>query len=315
MSAQKREEMNYNSAEFDTMHRQLKEAVLNMQNELQDYSAKLEELNALIRLFEARKDSMDGVVYNEAQLKELRQLTDRAKALGARRSKAAADLATPDNAAVSAKKKKSDKKTLVGNLVFYGLLALFMLAVFIVSMGGGNGVKTFMGRSAFIVKTSSMESVYPKGSLVVTRSVDPDILQVGDDITYMANQTSTITHRIIAIYENYGDTKFRGFETQGVMNDEPDKNIVLETNVVGKVVFSSKLLGSAANFIINNWPILLFSVAVLVGLSMVLENIMKDDDSGKKDGKGDRGSPGSKKKKKKKAAKKKKKPSNDFLLD
>lgn len=308
MAANKRNDMNnYNTADYEKMHRQLQELVWDMQLELQDYSARLEELQALVALCEAEKETAKGVVYSEAQMKELRRMMDRVSALSAAKKTAAETQAVSVSADTSkADKKKNDKKTLVGNLVFYGVLAIFMLGVFFVSLGNGKGVKTFMGRSAFIVKTSSMESVYPKGSLVVAKSVNPDILQVGDDITFMANQTSTITHRIIAIYENYGDTQQRGFETQGVMNEEPDKNIVLETNVVGKVVFSSALLGSIAGFIINNWPILLFSVAVLVGLSIVLENIFKED-SGDKTGSG--------KKKKKKKRKKKKKASSDFLLD
>ena len=122
-----------------------------------------------------------------------------------------------------------------------------------------------------------MQSEIPKGSLVIAQQVDPETLEIGDDITFMANQTTTVTHRIIGIIEDYEGTGQRAFETQGIMNDEPDAQPVPAVNVVGKVIFHSLVLGYIASFIGNYWPFLLFALAVVIGLIIALKRIYKKE--------------------------------------
>ena len=287
MSAQNDNQMNYNSAKYDNLHQRLHMLILDMQDELNDYSARLEELKAMVVLAEAQRGTLDGAVYDEEQLNELRRMIDKVAAASAQSANEVSSYSSYSKTLTSepipkVDDKKAKKKALIGNIVFYGVLIAFVLAVLFVSISSGSGVKTFMGHSAFVVKTSSMESVYPKGSFILTKYTDPNTLQVGDDITFMSSQTSTITHRIITIYEQYADTNARGFETQGVMNAEPDKNIVLASNVVGKVIFCSSFIGTVIAFVSKNWPILLFSAAVIIALSVVLGRIFKEEDGEEK---------------------------------
>lgn len=166
-------------------------------------------------------------------------------------------------------RKKSGKKravSILGNVLFYAVLICIVVGAFLAKSGSGGQPTVIAGYSAFTVLSSSMEDTYPKGSLIITHSVDANTLEIGDDITYMASATSSITHRIISITENYLGTGARGFETQGTMNENPDKEPVAAANVVGKVVFCSKVLGQAATFVSANWPILLFFVVVLGAL-------------------------------------------------
>lgn len=164
------------------------------------------------------------------------------------------------------KKKKHGALSILGNVLFYVALIAFVVGIFLAKSGSGGQPTVIAGYSAFTVLSSSMEDTYPKGSLIVTRSVDTNTLKIGDDITYMSSATSSITHRIIGITEDYLGTGARGFETQGTMNDKPDKEPVAAANVVGQVIFCSTLLGQAATFVSANWPILLFFVAVLSAL-------------------------------------------------
>lgn len=83
------------------------------------------------------------------------------------------------------------------------------------------------------------EDVYSKGAPVVSRRTDPSTLEIGDDITFMTSETTTVTHRIIGIVENYADTGQRAFQTQGVMNRTPDSQLVPAVNAVDKAVFHS----------------------------------------------------------------------------
>ncbi len=167
--------------------------------------------------------------------------------------------------------KKNNALSIITNIVFYALIISLVFGAFLIRSSKNGRPWMVGGYSAMTVLTSSMEDVYPKGSLIITKSVDPDKLKIGDDITYMTNETTSITHRIIGITENYLDTNERGFETQGVMNDKPDKEIVSAGNVVGRVIFCSKTLGDIATFIAKNWPFLLFFVFVIVILLAFLK--------------------------------------------
>lgn len=172
----------------------------------------------------------------------------------------------PEPKAKKKEKKKRGALSVLGNVLFYVALIAFVVGIFLAKSGSGGQPTVIAGYSAFTVLSSSMEDTYPKGSLIVTHSVDTNTLKIGDDITYMSSATSSITHRIIGITEDYLGTGARGFETQGTMNDKPDKEPVAAANVVGQVIFCSTMLGQAATFVSANWPILLFFVVVLSAL-------------------------------------------------
>lgn len=182
------------------------------------------------------------------------------------------ELSEQENTAKSKNKNKKNKGlTVVSNIVFYTLILALVFGAFLIRSSKNDSPWMLGGYSAMKVLTGSMEDVYPQGSLIITKSVDPQKLNIGDDITYMTGETTSITHRIIGITENYLDTNERGFETKGVMNENPDKEIVSAANVVGRVVFCSKTLGDIATFITNNWPLLLFLIFVIIVLLAFLK--------------------------------------------
>ncbi len=174
--------------------------------------------------------------------------------------------------------KPKKKKSLFGDLLFYGVLIVLIVGTVILTGNGEQGPRSFAGFTAQTVLTSSMEDVYPKGALVVSRRTDPNTLEVGDDITFMTSETTTITHRIIGIVEDYADTGQRAFQTQGVMNQAPDSQLVPAVNVVGKVVFHSYAAGKAVDFLKSSWPLLLFFLVLLAVLVRVLRYIYRKDD-------------------------------------
>ncbi|HJD24578.1 MAG TPA: signal peptidase I [Firmicutes bacterium] len=180
-----------------------------------------------------------------------------------------------------AEKQKKKKAFLWGDLLFYGVLIALLVGVVLLAGNGKQGPRSFAGFTVQTVLTSSMESVFPKGSLVISRYTDPDTLEIGDDITFMASQDTTISHRIIGIVENYADTGQRAFKTQGVMNAAPDSELVPAVNVVGKVVFHSYAAGKAVDFVKSYWPLLLFFLVVLAVLIRVLRYIYGKEDGGR----------------------------------
>jgi len=152
---------------------------------------------------------------------------------------------------------------------FYAVLLTAIAAAFF--LGGGSGApRTLMGYSVMMVLTDSMHSEIPRGSLVAIKRVDPAEIRVGDDVTYIREDNSTVTHRVIGIAENYGGSGMRGFQTQGVDNRLPDPDIVYANNIAGKVEWHNAFIGQTAVFLRLNWAYAVILAVILLALTVTL---------------------------------------------
>lgn len=110
------------------------------------------------------------------------------------------------------------------------------------------GVRLF-GVRTYAVMSGSMEPTYPTGSLLYVKRVDPADLKVGDSITFMLDEDTVATHRIIEILPDEEEKDVIRFRTQGDANDTPDGTPVHCKNVIGKPVFAIPYLGYFAHMI------------------------------------------------------------------
>jgi signal peptidase len=153
----------------------------------------------------------------------------------------------------------------VSDLIFYAVLAAVVL-VTLVNIGGDGAPRTVFGYSCMRVLTTSMQKEIPKGSFIVVRATDPGLINVGDDITYMKDSVTSVTHRVIEIREDYTEDGARGFVTQGVNNSQPDDKIVSADNIVGVVTLVVPKLGAALSVMGEN----LWLLFIIFGLFMLL---------------------------------------------
>ena len=124
-------------------------------------------------------------------------------------------------------------------VVLVVLLAVALVGVRLV------GIKTYA------VISGSMEPTYPTGSLLYVKSVNAQELRVGDAITFMLDEDTVATHRIIEIIPDDEDSSILRFRTQGDANDTPDGIPVHFKNIIGKPVFVIPYLGYFAYFVQN----------------------------------------------------------------
>ena len=124
-------------------------------------------------------------------------------------------------------------------VVLVVLLAVALVGVRLV------GIKTYA------VISGSMEPTYPTGSLLYVKSVNAQELRVGDAITFMLDEDTVATHRIIEIIPDDEDSSILRFRTQGDANDTPDGTPVHYKNIIGKPVFAVPYLGYFAHFVQN----------------------------------------------------------------
>ena len=97
------------------------------------------------------------------------------------------------------------------------------------------------------VLSGSMEPALKVGSLVVTRPVEPEKVEVGDMITFnpVSVGENMITHRVIGIATNSPIH----FATKGDANDKPDPFMVPEQNLIGKICLHIPYLGHFTEFL------------------------------------------------------------------
>lgn len=150
--------------------------------------------------------------------------------------------------------KISENKTLkiMGNILYYALvvLVLLILAVVILQRVTNNNA-SIGGIRIFNIVTESMMPEYKVGDILVSKSIEPSKIEIGDDLVYLGEKGSfqgkTITHRVIEIEQQDGEYKFH---TKGIANTEEDP-IVSESQVYGVIIYKAHIL-SFISKIINN---------------------------------------------------------------
>ncbi|MBQ2690782.1 MAG: signal peptidase I [Clostridia bacterium] len=120
--------------------------------------------------------------------------------------------------------------------------AVAILAILLV------GVRLF-GLQVFTVLSGSMEPTYHTGSLIYVKSVDYRELEAGDVITFMLDEDTVATHRIVEVVPDEDEPEVLRYMTKGDANDAVDGSLVHYRNVIGTPVFSIPKMGYFANFI------------------------------------------------------------------
>lgn len=141
-----------------------------------------------------------------------------------------------------------------------------------------------LGFEVYTVLSGSMEPTYHVGSLIYVKSVDYTELESGDVITFMMNETTVVTHRIVEVVPDEEDETVLRFRTQGDANDTVDGSLVHYKNVIGTPMFTIPWLGYVANFIQNPpGTYLAISGGAIFLLLMFLPDLFAEDDRKKKD--------------------------------
>ena len=156
-------------------------------------------------------------------------------------------------------------------------LALFLAIAFV-------GVR-LVGLRVFTVLSGSMEPAYHTGSLIYVKKVNYTELQFGDVITFMLDEDTIATHRIVEVVPDETDSSVLWFRTKGDANEAMDGGLVYYKNVIGTPVFSIPKLGYLANYIQHPPGMYVaISVGAILFLFVILPELFSKDE-GKEDGK------------------------------
>lgn len=128
--------------------------------------------------------------------------------------------------------------------VFTSILVAIVVIIAILLVG-----VRLVGLNVYTVLSGSMEPTYHTGSLIYVKKVDYKELQAQDVITFMLDEDTVATHRIVEVVPDENDPETIRFRTKGDANDAVDGSLVHYKNVIGSPVFSIPKLGYLANYI------------------------------------------------------------------
>ena len=159
-------------------------------------------------------------------------------------------------------------------LVIISFLLVFVALLMSMTISEGKPPSIF-GYSTFIITTGSMEPEYPIKSILFTKQVDVNDLEVGDVITYYSNDPTIynipVTHRIVAV--NIDTQGSVSFTTKGDTNLTCDEYLVYEEDIIGKVIGSNKFFGKMISLLSNK---LVFFTVIILPLFLVFVFSIKD---------------------------------------
>lgn len=180
-------------------------------------------------------------------------------------------------------KKIKENKALkvIGNILYILLfiIVILMLVVVILQRVSDNSI-SFGGYRLFTVATGSMEPEYQVGDVLISQEIDPNEIQVGDNIVYRGNTGSfkdkIVTHQVVSIREENEEKKIT---TKGIANVEEDPEID-GSQVYGKVIYKVKTLSFIGQIIKN---IYVFYFIIFVPIAIIIFRqvriiLKKDDD-------------------------------------
>ena len=157
--------------------------------------------------------------------------------------------------------------------LFVGIVALLAVALV--------GVR-LIGLQPFVVLSGSMRPTYEVGSLIYVKDVDPYELESGDVITFMLNEDTVATHRIVEVVPDEDDSTVVRFKTKGDANAAEDGSLVHYKNVIGSPVFTIPKMGYVANYIQNPpGTYIAISAGAILLLLVFLPDLFGSDDEPK----------------------------------
>lgn len=158
----------------------------------------------------------------------------------------------------------------------WGILSNILIILVVIAAVLFVGVR-LVGLEPYVVLSGSMEPTYHVGSLIYVTKVDPLTLKEGDPVTFMINQKTVATHRIIKVFPDENDPTVVRFLTQGDNNDTDDGDPIHSKNVIGKPVFTIPYLGYFVNFIqVPPGRYIAFAVCIILIASVMFGGEGKD---------------------------------------
>ena len=154
-------------------------------------------------------------------------------------------------------------------------LIVVVVVIFALLLAGARVV----GLQVFTVLSGSMEPAYHVGSLIYVKKVDYTQLRPGDPITFLMDEDTVATHRIVEVVPDESDPATLRYRTKGDANDHEDGSLVHYKNIIGTPVFTIPYLGYVSSYIQNPpGTYIAISAGAIFLLLVFLPDLFAEDD-------------------------------------
>jgi len=136
-----------------------------------------------------------------------------------------------------------------------------------------------MGMQVYTVLSGSMEPTYHTGSLLYVETVNPAEIVPGQVITFLLDEDTVATHRVVEVVPDAEDPSVLRFRTKGDANDVEDGGFVHYKNVLGTPVFTIPKLGYLASYIQKPPGLYLaISAGAIIMMLLFLPDLFRKDE-------------------------------------
>ncbi len=134
------------------------------------------------------------------------------------------------------------------------------------------------GMQTYAVLSGSMEPAYPTGALLYVRKVDPADIQPGQVITFLLDEHTVATHRVVEVIPDPEEAGIYRYRTKGDANEAADAGLVHCKNVLGTPVACVPYLGYVITWIQNPpGTYIAISAAAVLLLLVFLPDLFAED--------------------------------------
>lgn len=151
-------------------------------------------------------------------------------------------------------------------------LAVYMLLLVVITPSGQ--VPSMFGCTVFRTLTGSMAPEIPRDSMILVKKCAPEEVSTGDVITFYSSDPdlggAVNTHRVTQI-EQTGTGLL--FTTKGDANALEDRYKVAQDQLIGKVIFTSVILGKAVRLTSN--PLVFIPIIVIPLIIILIVNVRR----------------------------------------
>ena len=150
---------------------------------------------------------------------------------------------------------------------FWAVVTTVIVVIAVIAAAGLVGAR-LIGYEFYTVLSGSMEPTYHVGSLLFVKHTDPATLNTGDVITFMVNENTIATHRIVEVVPDEEDAAVLRFRTKGDANDTNDGTLVHMNNVIGKPALSIPGAGYVVDYVQH--PPGIYVAAIIVAVVVII---------------------------------------------
>ena len=157
-----------------------------------------------------------------------------------------------------------------------GLSTVVMVLVVLLALTLVGG--RLFGMQTYAVLSGSMEPAYPTGALLYVRKMDPADIQPGQVITFLLDEHTVATHRVVEVIPDPEEAGIYRYRTKGDANEAADAGLVHCRNVLGTPVVCVPYLGYVITWIQNPpGTYIAISAAAVLLLLVFLPDLFAED--------------------------------------